>query len=84
MSDKLPIVKLAVHVIASLGVSKVINDIIQSNTNVETTADAVRVAAGSVVIGSMIAEHASNHVQARLDALSAWHASRKATEVPTK
>jgi hypothetical protein len=72
--------RLAVHVVASLGVSKVVNDIIANNMNVLTTTDAVRVAAGSVVIGSMVAEHASKHVNERFDAVVAWNEQRKAAD----
>jgi len=78
MSGAFPIARLAVHVIASIGVSKVINDIITNNTNVVTTADAVKVMTGSIVLGSMIAEQASNHVNNRVDAVIAWNESRKA------
>lgn len=78
MSNMLPIAKLATHLIASVGVSKVVNDIILNNTRVETTADAVKVWTGSIVIGSMIAEQASKHVNNRFDAAAAWYAERKA------
>jgi hypothetical protein len=77
MSNGFPIVRLAVHLVSSVGVSKVVNDIIRNNTNVETTADAVKVAAGGLVIGSMVAEQASKHVTARLDDALAWYQNRK-------
>jgi hypothetical protein len=78
MSDQFPVAKLVIHVLASVGVSKVLNDIISNNVNVTTTADAVKVWTGSLVIGSMIAEHASKHVNGRMDAVIAWNESRKA------
>lgn len=78
MSNMLPIVRLTTHLVASVGVSKVINDIIKNNTDVVTTADAVKVATGSIVLGSMLAEHAMKHVNNRVDAVAAWHAERKA------
>lgn len=78
MSNKLSIARLAVQILASVGVSKVVNDVIVSNTNIQTTADAVKVWSGSVVIGSMIAEQASKHVNTRMDAAADWIASRKA------
>ena len=77
MSSTLPVVKLAVQLVSSIGVSKVVHDIIKLNTNTQTTADAVKVLTGSVVIGSMIAEHASKHVNDRVDAVVAWNESRK-------
>jgi hypothetical protein len=84
MSDKLTIVRLAAHLISSVGVSKVVNDTITNNTNVLTTADAVKVWTGSIVIGSIIAEHASKHVNARIDSVLAWNASRKAVTTEVK
>jgi hypothetical protein len=77
MSDKLPVARLAIHILASVGVSKVINDVIVNNTNIQTTADAVKVWTGSIVIGSMIAEQASKHVNERVNAVVAWNESRK-------
>jgi hypothetical protein len=85
MSDKFPVAKLAVHLIASVGVSKVINDIITNNTRVETAADAVKVWTGSIVIGSMVAEVASKHVNERMDAANVWYQNRKTeTAAPAK
>lgn len=77
MGDKLAIVRLAVHLVSSVGVSKVVNDIIVKNTNIVTTVDAVKVWTGSIVIGSMVAEHASKHVNDKLNAVVAWNEDRK-------
>jgi hypothetical protein len=77
MSDKLPFVRLGVHLISSIGVSKIVNDIIRNNTDIVTTADAVKVWTGSIVIGSIIAENASKHVNNKIDAVIAWHEDRK-------
>ena len=82
MSGALPFVKLAVHVVSSVGVSKIVNDVIRNNVSVVTTADAVKVIAGSIVIGSMVAEKASNHVNDRMDAIAAWNENRKKTDEP--
>lgn len=73
-------IKFAVHVIASLGVSKVVNDIIVNNTTVVTTIDQVRVAAGSLVIGSMLADTMSKHVDMRVNEIVAWNEKRKAEQ----
>jgi hypothetical protein len=72
-----PVAKIATQIIASVGVSKVVNDIITNNTNVVTSADAVKVAAGSLVLGSLIAEHASNHVTSRITAIANWYDARQ-------
>lgn len=78
MTGTMSIPRIAVHLIASVGVSKVINDVIVNNTNVETTADALKVWTGSIVIGSIVAEHASKHVNNRMNDVAAWYANRKA------
>jgi hypothetical protein len=72
MSDKAPFVRLAVQLFAGVGVSKVVNDVIVNNTNIQTTRDAVKVWTGSVVIGSMITEAASRHVDEKINAVLAW------------
>jgi hypothetical protein len=82
--SKLAIAKLAVQAVTSLGVSKVIMDIIKNNANVETAADSVRVAAGSLVLGSMIVEHASDHVSTQFDKVLAWHTERQTAETSTE
>jgi hypothetical protein len=84
MSNIAPIAKLVTHVVASVGVSKVVNDIIRNNTEVVNTADAVKVAAGSIVIGSMVAEAASKHVNNRMTAVAAWYTGRKIVEATTE
>lgn len=75
----LPFARLVVHAISSIGVSKVIHDIVKNNTTVVTTVDAVRVWTGSIVISSLIAEHASKHVNERMDTVLAWNEKRTKT-----
>jgi hypothetical protein len=84
MSAVLPAAKLAVNIVASVGVSKVVGDFVKNNTTVITTADAVKVWAGRIVIGSLISTHASNHVNDHLDKAANWLSSRNKTveEVP--
>jgi hypothetical protein len=84
MSNGLPVAKLAVHLTASLGVTKVINDIIKNNTNVVTTADGIKVAVGSLVLGSMIVEQAGNHVNRQWDNFFAWNERRKEEQAKIK
>lgn len=67
-----PMVRLLAQVAGSVGVSKVVNDIIRNNTNIITTADAVRVWCGSVVIGSMIADSAATHINDRITEIVEW------------
>jgi hypothetical protein len=84
MSDKVAIAKLVVNFTAGAGVSKIVNDIIKNNTTVESTTDAVKVWAGSIVIGSMAADAGSKHVNAKMDAIAAWWDSRKTDNTTTE
>lgn len=67
-----PMVKVGVHIMSLLGVSKVVNDIIQNNTTIVTTFDAIKVNAGSLVIGSIVADAAANHVEQRINEVTTW------------
>lgn len=80
MLGVIPIAKLAVHVAASVGVSKVVGDIIRNNVTVVTTADAVKVITGRFVIGAIVAESASKLVNARFNEAAEWYAGRKNEE----
>lgn len=80
MSNKVALARLAVHLVGAAGVSKVVNDIISNNTSIETTADAVKVWAGAIVIGSMVAEQAQKHVDTRMNQAQTWWEARKASE----
>ena len=70
------IVKAGVHIVSALGVTKVLGDIVRNNTTVVTTADKVLVNAGSLVLGSMIVEKASQHVSEQIEQVITWHANR--------
>jgi energy-converting hydrogenase Eha subunit E len=84
VSSSLPIGRLAVQVVSTVGVSKVVNDIIANNTNVLTTFDAIKVWTGSIVIGAVIVETTSNYVDAKMIQLATWNEARKAEkEEPT-
>jgi hypothetical protein len=74
---KLDVVKLVINVAAGIGVSKVTNDVITNNVNVDSTGDQIKVAIGSVVIGSMIGEMASDHVNRRIDKIASIWQNRK-------
>lgn len=69
--------KLGAHILGALGVTKVVGDIIVKNTVVETTFDLIRVRCGSIVIGSLIAEHASRHVEEHANQLYTWYTKHR-------
>lgn len=56
-----------VKLVAALGVTKVVTDVIKTNTVTETMIQKVMVNVGSFVLGSMIMDKASAHVR---DAIS--------------
>lgn len=81
---KLGIAKLVINVAAGMGVAKVTNDIISNNVNVESTEDKIKVALGSLVIGSMVGEMASDHINAKVDAISKLWQTRKSVKPPVE
>lgn len=65
--------KLVVNIVSSIGVSKVIGDIVKNNTTVLTGSQKFFVNAGGLVIGSMVVEQALNHVNRTIDDVVEWH-----------
>jgi hypothetical protein len=80
MLDAVSITKSVVNLATGIGTSKVVNDIIQNNTTVESKPDAWKVWLGSAVIGSMAADSCSKHVNAKLDKATDWWEARKAAK----
>jgi len=77
---KLGIAKLVINVAAGMGVAKVTDDFIKSNTTVESTEDRIKVAIGSIVLGSMVSQAASNHVNAKVDTIVNFWQNRKSVK----
>jgi hypothetical protein len=75
--------KLAVNIVSALGVSKVVGDIVKNNTTVLTGSQKFLVNAGGLVLGSMIVEQASNHVNRTIDDIVEWHRKEKEDSTPT-
>ena len=75
-ASQIGLVKLGINVVASASVWKIVNDVIRTNVVVETGADVVKVWTGSLIIGSMVADQASKHVNEKLDAALAWMEAR--------
>jgi hypothetical protein len=69
--------RLVTQIVAGSSVLKIVHDVIRNNTNVVTTMDAFRVAAGSLVITSMLGDHVQKHVNDRFDTVVAWIENRK-------
>jgi hypothetical protein len=71
------LVKLGVNLVASASVWKVVNDVIRNNVTIQTNADVVKVWTGSLIIGSMVADQASKHVNEKVDQVGDWWEHRK-------
>lgn len=69
--------KLAANIISGMGVSKVVHDIIDTNTVSTSTLDSVKIWIGSGVIASVVVDHTSSHILAKIDKLAAWVAETK-------
>lgn len=74
---KLEIAKLAINIAAGLGVSKVTNDIISNNVNVDSTEDKVKVVIGSAVIGMVVGDMAKDNINGKIDAVVRFWQNRK-------
>lgn len=77
MSGALPFARIAVHLVAGLGVSKVVKDIVVNNTTIITRTDAVRVFTGRMVIASMATAAVTKYVDQHIDKVVAWNEKRK-------
>ena len=77
MFSYLPQAKLATQIVAGLGVTKIVNDIIKNNVVVVTTFQKVTVSAGSFVLGSMLMDQSTKHIEEQVDKLSEWIENRK-------
>ena len=60
-----------VKLVAALGVTKVVSDIVKTNTVTETMIQKVMVNVGGFVLGSMILDQASKHVNEAISAIGA-------------
>jgi hypothetical protein len=79
MSNELLFARLATQLVAGMGVSKILGDIIKNNVVIVTPMETVAVKVGSLVLGSMLVEHSSNHITQQIDTVSDWWKNRKET-----
>ena len=61
------LLKGAVHLVSSLGVQRVLGQVIKNNTVVVSTADKILLSTGSFVLGSMLVEQTHNHIKRVFD-----------------
>lgn len=76
-SQQISLFRVGVNIVSSVSVWKIVSDVIRHNVAIESTADAVKVWTGSLIVGSMIADQASTHVNNQLDKGIAWLEHRK-------
>lgn len=62
--------RMGVNVLTASSVTKVVNDVISNNVNVVTTADAIRVWAGKIVIGFVVIDMCTANVNEKWDAVA--------------
>lgn len=62
MFPYLPAAKLVTQIVAGLGVSKILGDVIRNNVVIATKTQAVTVRVGAFFLGSMVWDQTSNHI----------------------
>lgn len=82
--NKIEITKKVVSLVVGLGTTKIVNDIVENNTNTERVTDKVAVKAGSVVIGSMVADKTSEYTDTKIDEMAAWWRENVTNRKPTE
>ena len=63
----LPLVKAVTQIAAGMGVSKIVTDVVSNNVALATPFQAVTVRVGSFVLGSMLWEQSSNHIDRQVN-----------------
>lgn len=76
------VVKGIAHIVSVIGVGKVVKDVIEHNTTIVTQRDAVKVAAGGLVIGAVLVDASIHHVSNRIDEAEEWFEKRKQKDEP--
>jgi hypothetical protein len=76
MFPYLPQAKLAAQIVAGLGVSKIVTDIIKNNVVVTTTLQKVTVGTGSFVLGSMLVDQSAKHIEETAETVASWFEKR--------
>lgn len=70
--NKIDLTKTIVSTIVGAGSSKIVHTIIRNNVDPQTAVDTVTVAAGSLVLGSMVSDATKKYTDAKIDAAIVW------------
>lgn len=77
MFNLLPVAKFVTQVVAGIGVSKVVGDVLKTSAVAATRMDTLRIKIGVAVISGIIAEHGTRMIDGSLDKLAALHEEKK-------
>jgi hypothetical protein len=77
MLSALPLARMAAQVVAGLGVSKIVTDIVKNNVVIATPLQRVTVGAGSFVLGSIALEQSAQHIERITAPLFDWAQNHK-------
>lgn len=75
--NALDIAKFAASMIVGLGTSKITHSIINNNVVRDTVIDQVTIAAGSLVIGSVVTDVTKKHLDDKINGAVDWYHSIK-------
>lgn len=79
LNSYIPMAKLAAQLVAGFGVSKIVADIVKNNVVVTSTVQDVSVKVGGFVLGSMLIEQSSQHIDRQINDVVAWYEKKNAS-----
>lgn len=71
--NKLEIAKKAATIVVGMGATKIVGDIIKNNADPRHVGDTITIAAGSFVLGSMVADATRIYTNAKIDQAATWY-----------
>lgn len=77
MSDKLAVARFVIKAAVSLGVTKVVNDIIGNNTVAKSRSGQIQLWIGTFVLSSMICDHVLTRLDHSMDKALIWYQEQK-------
>lgn len=79
LNSYIPMAKLAAQLVAGFGVSKIVADIVKNNVVITSTVQDVSVKVGGFVLGSMLIEQSSQHIDRQINDVVAWYEKKNAS-----
>lgn len=67
LKNKVFVAKLAIGAIVMLGVSKIVGDVIENNTNSDSALDRIKIKIGTLALGWMVADASARYVERGID-----------------